>query len=748
MIEEAHWVSLKDIAGRAGVSASAVSNWRARNRDFPASHIVAGQETFDAREVARWLSKRRIPKNRLEPVEAPGTSYGDRFLRAAAPAATQEAPAWPRDEPQEPWEKKLWEAAAVLRGAYDHATSLELLLALVYIKAVKKDVWRSMLAARDSRGVSDVLSDVKLAENGDRLPLPILRAADHTSDSLLVRVVKLVDEIDLGESVGPESVAAKVCDSLLDHLGRAMGRRGGRFTPPEVTRLLAEVLRPQPSDTVYDPFCGSGELLTAAAARSNPRIFGQTLHKWSHGITAINLSLHGVEADLNFGNALQADKYEHRRFGRIVANPPFNLSDYLAPGDSRSWLFGEPPENNANFAWLQYAVAKLEPGGRAVMIMPVGTASSQNQRESTIRKRMVEAGVVECVIALPPQLFRFTKIPTMVWVLGDVEPARGPAEILFIDARDAGQVIERSRRQLTPDDVERIVTEYQTWRDRRGLGQYKGVDGFSRAVSPGEIKENKYVLTPARYVRSSAKQPNAARTAERLAVLRGELDKLNAQAVQVRAALSARLAHLESGQRPSGEGREALLGEVCDVLLGPGTVRRRGDESSGTPLVLPRNLRDNRITSDNLDVVPPDTAKELFRYRLRVGDVVSVRAGTLGKYGRVGEKQADWLLGPGCARFRPDPEVVDPDYLVHYLSSAQARRWIAENATGSAIKHVNSATLRRMPVWLPPLPVQREIAEALRPFEEAETVHGRISATAKELRELLVPGLIFPGDTR
>jgi restriction endonuclease S subunit len=178
-------------------------------------------------------------------------------------------------------------------------------------------------------------------------------------------------------------------------------------------------------------------------------------------------------------------------------------------------------------------------------------------------------------------------------------------------------------------------------------------------------------------------------------------------------------------------------------MPGPGTVSRSGHQPGWTPLVLPRNINNNRIGYEHLDVVPPATAQRMTRYRLITGDIVTARAGTLGRYGRVLEEQTGWLLGPGCVRFRPTDKA-DPDYLTFYLGSPAARHWLMTHATGSAIQQVNGATLRKMTIWLPSLPAQRAIVEILNPFHTAASIHDRISGTARKLHDLLVPMLISP----
>jgi type I restriction enzyme M protein len=258
-----------------------------------------------------------------------------------------------------------------------------------------------------------------------------------------------------------------------------------------------------------------------------------------------------------------------------------------------------------------------------------------------------------------------------------------------------------------------------------------------------EIRENDHDLTPGRYTELAVKRPDTVRVIAELGRLRDELDRLWSHAREARFVLDECLERLIDGRRPRGDGQSVPLGTVCDVLPGPGTVSRSGHHPYWTPLVLPRNIRNYRIGYEGLDVVPPATAKEMARYRLIAGDIVSARTGTLGRYGQVTHEQAGWLLGPGCVLFRPNNQA-NPDYLTYYLGSPAARHWLMKHATGTAIQHVNAATLRKMPVWLPPLHAQQAIADTLNPFHTISSVHSRISATIEDLHDLLVSVLISP----
>jgi type I restriction enzyme M protein len=741
MSSGASYLSLTDVARLAGVRPSAVSNWRTRHVDFPEPTTVSGQEVFDAWELVRWLQGRQVPRNRLAPGEQPETTYGDRVLLGLGGSEEPSGRPATRAVVRRNWQERLFAVENVLRDRHDTASSLEFLLGLVYLRACRLDVWRSLVHASDRAETGRLLSQVTLpaAAGG---AIPVFRAVDRTADPAVAEAIRLVDAIDFGPD-GP--AGGQVADAILADLERRLGRSGGQFTPPDLARCLVELLDPGPSDRVYDPFCGSGELLSAATAHvargsavpNGWRVFGQTPHEWAWRTARMNLALQGVGAELDLpGDALLSDAFPDRQFSIILTNPPFNTQ--VDPRGSRSWPFGEPNPRNGNLAWLQHVVTKLEPGGRAAVVMPLNAAFNTGDREVAIRQNMIEAGVIECVVALPAGLFRFTGIPAMVWILRGIGADPPLRETLLIDAKDLGEPKERHRR-LDEGAIRRIVEEYRRWRAARGT--FTGSTGFSLAVSHDEIAENGQLLVPRHYVDLVVERLDAARVTTRLDAARTELQDLARRAEETATAIEGILAGLVAGDRPPADGGIVPLGDICDVLAGPGTVPRSGQQATGTPLVLPRNIRDNRVGRERLDVVPEETEARLSRYRLAAGDIVSARTGTLGRYGQVAEDQRGWLLGPGCVRFRPDDEV-EPYYLTSYLGGPAAPQWMKKNAAGSTIPHISTATWREMPIWLPSRETQRATAEILRTFDTATTVHGGMSARARDLHGLLVSVLI------
>jgi type I restriction enzyme M protein len=740
----AAFVTLAEVAERAAVRRSAVSNWRNRFRDFPRPRVVAGQEVFDAVEIGAWLSERRIPQNRLNPGEAPGTSYGDRFLGDPAPAAEPAAAVPPAGEDQT---APLWQAMDVLRGAHDRRSSLELLLGLVYVKVRLPEKWADVLNAADWQRASEVLAQIRLPVLPGTPPIPVLPSLASIADDHLLDVVGQVERIEIGAETSLGSPGALLGEALLGELERDLGRGGGHFTPPDVVACLVGLLDPAPQDSIYDPFCGSGELLVAAVRHAEstggtdlrPTVCGQTSNSWSWLTTRMNLELHGIEHQLGpVANALVEDGFSGERFSRILANPAFNQR--VDVDQTRSWPFGAPAMRNANLAWLQHAAAKLKPHGRAAVIMLHGPAFVQNGSEAAIRRKMVEAGVVECVIALPRQLFRFTAIPTMVWILRSVNAKAPDGQVLMINAGELGALTDRTKRTLGADDIAKVVDTYRHWRQQREC-----VDSaFARSVDLVEIRGNDHDLSPIRYT-GAAGAGSVGEAEPTLGKVRTLADTLLQDVVRQHAELSRELDAVVGLTTRSRDGKTVSLGELCDVLSGPGKVEPAN--SPGPPLVLPRNIRGIQVDHGDLGRITKAEANRMSRYLLRSGDVVGIRSGSLGRYGLVKPHQDGWFLGPGCLRLRPTDDV-DPEYLTYYLASPAAGQWLAAHSSGSVVDHVTAATMRRMPVWLPPPSAQRALVAAMRPIDAVAELHSRLHEVTAEMKKAVAAAVMTSTDAR
>jgi type I restriction enzyme M protein len=316
-------------------------------------------------------------------------------------------------------------------------------------------------------------------------------------------------------------VLGEVYEYFLEKFARAEGKRGGEFyTPASVVKLLVEVLEPI-AGRVYDPCCGSGGMFVQAekfvlnhrGQREDIAVYGQESNERTWRLAKMNLAIHGIAGDLStrWEDSFFADKHPDLRADFVLANPPFNMSDWARRTDDPRWKYGTPPAGNANFAWLQHIVSKLAERGTAGVVLANGSMSSKQSGEGEIRAAMVDADLVACMIALPPQLFRTTQIAACLWFFAKDKSPQGArrladrrGEVLFIDGRGMGTMLDRTERVLTQDDLAKIGGAYHAWRGNKSAAEkYEDVAGFCYSATLDEIRTHDHVLTPGRYVGAS-----------------------------------------------------------------------------------------------------------------------------------------------------------------------------------------------------------------------------------------------------
>ncbi|MGY1814339.1 class I SAM-dependent DNA methyltransferase [Blastococcus sp. SYSU D00820] len=466
------------------------------------------------------------------------------------------------------FEDVLWKAADKLRGSMDASEYKHVVLGLIFLKYVedafeeRRGVLRDELAAdgitgeaaeellesRDeytAEGVFWVPPEArwqylkerakqpeigKLIDNAmDLIEIdnPTLRGVlpkTYARPSLDVRrlgeLVDLMSGIGLGSAEHREKdILGRVYEYFLGRFASAEGKGGGEFyTPRSVVKLLVEMIEPL-SGRVYDGCCGSGGMFVQAerfveahgGRRNDIAVYGQELNDTTWRLAKMNLAIRGIEADLGprWGDTFHEDLHADLKADYILANPPFNVSDWGGDQlrDDRRWAHGVPPAGNANYAWLQHFAAKLSPNGTAGIVLANGSLSSQQSGEGDIRRRLLEADLVEAVVALPAQLFYSTGIPVSLWFLNrDKSPGGARAwrdrrgELLFIDARNLGVMADRTHRELTDDDIARVAETYHAWRGEPGAGEYTDTPGFCAGAALDQIAEHRYVLSPGRYV--------------------------------------------------------------------------------------------------------------------------------------------------------------------------------------------------------------------------------------------------------
>jgi len=507
------------------------------------------------------------------------------------------------------FEDLLWKAADKLRGSMDASEYKHVVLGLIFLKYVedafeeRRTVLReeleadgvtgeqadALLESRDeytAEGVFWVPPEARWGYLRERAKQPeigklIDKAMDliesdnpslrgvlpktYARPSLDVRrlgeLVDLISGIGLGSAEHREKdILGRVYEYFLGRFASSEGKGGGEFyTPRSVVRLLVEMIEPY-AGRVYDPCCGSGGMFVQAerfveahgGRRNDIAVYGQELNDTTWRLAKMNLAIRSIDADLGprWGDSFHEDLHPDLKADYILANPPFNISDWGGDQlrDDPRWKYGMPPASNANYAWLQHMVSHLSPRGVAGVVLANGSLSSQQSGEGDIRWRLLEADLVECIVAMPGQLFYSTQIPASLWFLNKDKTAGGArawrdrgGETLFIDARQLGVMVDRTHREFSDDDISRIAGMYHAWRGEPGAGQYADIPGFCASAPLAEIVEHRHVLTPSRYVgaedATDSDEPADERVARLTGALREALDESDRLQDRVRAAL-------------------------------------------------------------------------------------------------------------------------------------------------------------------------------------------------------------------
>ena len=465
----------------------------------------------------------------------------------------------------------LWKAADKLRGSMDAAQYKDFVLGMVFLKYVsdsfaerREQIRAEVLAdgvpetrlepflddideykragvfwvpenarwdrlAQQTKGgnpgevIDAAMDSIMKANTSLTGVLPKIFNRDNVDQRRLAELVDLIGDARFTGHGGKSArdVLGEVYEYFLERFAKAEGKRGGEFyTPASVVRLLVEILEPY-SGRVYDPCCGSGGMFVQAekfvlahrGRRDDIAVYGQESNERTWRLATMNLAIHGISGDLStrWEDTFREDKHPDVKADFILANPPFNMSDWARKTDDPRWRYGVPPAGNANFAWLQHMIYKLGERGTAGVVLANGSMSSQQSGESEIRAAMVEADLVACMVALPPQLFRTTQIPACLWFLAKDKGPQGAkrladrrGEVLFIDARSMGVLINRTERVFTDEEFGRIAGSYHAWRGtpsaRAADLKYEDIPGFCFSATTEQIRQHSHILTPGRYV--------------------------------------------------------------------------------------------------------------------------------------------------------------------------------------------------------------------------------------------------------
>lgn len=497
------------------------------------------------------------------------------------------------------FEKQIWNAACVLRGNMDASEYKGVVLGLIFLKYISdrfEDKYNQLVADGDgfeedrdeytSEGIffvptgarwSDVSAKAHDPEIGQVIDdamraiekenarlkdiLPKNFARPELDKRRLGEVVDLFTNIKMIEHGSEKDILGRTYEYCLSMFAEQEGKRGGEFfTPSCVVRTLVEVLQPF-KGRVYDPCCGSGGMFVQSAKFvenhsgniNDISIYGQDSNPTTWKLAQMNLAIRGIEPDLGkyAADTFLDDQHPTMRADYIMANPPFNLSNWGAEQlkDDVRWQYGMPPAGNANFAWLQHMIYHLAPGGRMGMVLANGSLSSQSGGEGDIRKNIVNADLVDCIIAMPTQLFYTTQIPVSLWFISKRKKQAG--KTLFIDARKMGVMVSRKLRELTDgtkeeyknedgtskNDIKKIADTYNAYVN----GTLEDVKGFCAVVDTEKIAEQDYILTPGRYVGVEEQEDDGEPFEEKMARLTSELSDLFVQSHKLEAEIKEKL---------------------------------------------------------------------------------------------------------------------------------------------------------------------------------------------------------------
>ncbi len=404
--------------------------------------------------------------------------------------------------------------------------------------------------------VDDAMSAIERDNPTLKGVLPKDYARPGLDKERLGQLIDLVSNIGLGDKASrSKDVLGRVYEYFLTLFASAEGKNGGQFyTPRSVVQLLVEMLAPY-KGRVYDPCCGSGGMFVQSEKFIEQHggkvgqisVFGQESNYTTWRLAKMNLAIRGIDGKIEQGDSFHNDKLPDLKADYVLANPPFNDSDWRGDQlkDDKRWKFGTPPAGNANFAWVQHFISHLAPTGQAGFVLANGSMSSNQSGEGDIRKAIVEADLVDCMVALPGQLFYSTQIPVCLWFLARdkknnrFRDRRG--QVLFIDARKLGVMADRTHRELATEDIARITNTYHAWRGDPKAETYTDIPGFCYSATPEDLKSHKYALVPGRYTGAAEVATDDEPFSEKFQALRAVFEEEEAESSLLSAKITAAL---------------------------------------------------------------------------------------------------------------------------------------------------------------------------------------------------------------
>lgn len=468
------------------------------------------------------------------------------------------------------FENKLWEMADKLRGNIQPSDYKDVILGLIFLKYISDSFeekynelvadgdgfeedrdayveenvffvppsarWEFIKKSAKQSTIGQIIDDAMIAIERENRHLKGVLPKNYARPELdKTKLGELIDlfSFNLGSK---ESKAQDLLGRVYEYfLGKFGSSEGEFYTPPTIVKLLVGMIEPY-EGRVYDPCCGSGGMFVQSAKfveehqgkKDNIHIYGQEFTATTWRLCKMNLAIRGIDGNLGerdadtFGN----DLHKNLRADYILANPPFNVSDYTLIQDDARWKYGIPPQNNANYAWIEHIISKLSPKGVAGFVLSNGSMSTSTKVEAEIRKNIIEGGLVDCIVTMPTNLFYNVTIPVCLWFISKNRENRKD-KILFIDARKMGYMETRKHREMTDEEIKQIYDTYHNWRDCKE--EYQDLQGFSKSTSIEEVRTHEYILTPGRYVGVEEVEDDSEPFDEKMARLTGELAEMFAK---------------------------------------------------------------------------------------------------------------------------------------------------------------------------------------------------------------------------
>ncbi|MDR0678072.1 MAG: type I restriction-modification system subunit M [Holosporaceae bacterium] len=474
-------------------------------------------------------------------------------------------------------EEKLWAAADKMRGHMDPSEYKHIALGLIFLNYIsdsfeekynllssleeKEDKdeyiaenifwvprearWSYLSKLAHDPNIGKMIDEAMLRIEAENISLKGVLPKEYARPQLdktkLGELIDLISDIDLKKRENDQDVLGRVYEYFLSRFASAEGKGGGEFyTPQCIVKLLVEMIEPF-IGRVYDPCCGSGGMFVQAHKFVKERrgkigdvsIYGQESNPTTWRLCKMNLAIRKIDGNLGNSHAdtFHNDLHRDMRADFILANPPFNVSDWGGESlrNDVRWKYGVPPVGNANFAWIQHMVHHLSPRGTIGLVLANGSMSSMASGEGEIRKNLIEADLIDCMIALPGQLFYSTQIPVCLWFITRRKEQNGyrarQGETLFIDARKMGFMATRVNRDLSDEDIAKISSTYHNWKSEDYATKYRDIPGFCKSAFLAEIREQNYVLTPGRYVGAEETTEDDATFHEKMTKLTVELKR-------------------------------------------------------------------------------------------------------------------------------------------------------------------------------------------------------------------------------